>query len=117
MTTGRLMTTLSVLGLGFAVAGAAPVLAQNYTTAPPPPPAPPAATPTPGMPPSTTEQQGAMPTTPPSTQMQHPTPKRHMVMTHARQSATAQDAAVERLNEQSLQAARAGQTFTPGGGQ
>jgi hypothetical protein len=116
MTTGRLMTTLSVLGLGFAVAEAAPVLAQNYTAAPQPAP-PPAATPTPGMPPPTTEQQGTMPAAPPSTEMQHPTPKRHMVMTHARQSATAQDAAVERLNKQSLQAARAGQAFTPSGGQ
>jgi hypothetical protein len=54
------MTTLSVLGLGFAVAGAAPVLAQNYTAAPQPAP-PPAATPTPGMTPPTTEQQGTMP--------------------------------------------------------
>jgi hypothetical protein len=111
------MTTLSVLGLGFVVVGAAPVLAQNYTTAPQPAPPPPTATPTPGMTPPTTEQQGTMPAAPPSTEMQHPTPKRHMVMTHARQSATAQDAAVERLNEQSLQAARAGQTFTPSGGQ
>jgi hypothetical protein len=114
------MTTLSVLGLGFAVAGAAPVLAQNYTTAPPPPPAPPAATPTPGMPPPAAEQQGTKPGTPPSTEMEHPSyPTQHFAKrrTYGPQSATAQDAAVERLNEQSLQAAQHGQTFTPSGGQ
>jgi hypothetical protein len=118
MTTGRLTTTLSVLGLGFAVAGAGPVLAQNYTTAPQPAPTPPVATPTPGTPPPTTEQQGTMPTTPPSTEMQNQTyPTHHARRQYAPQSATAQNPAVERLNEQSLEAARHGQTFTPSGGQ
>ena len=34
MTTGRVMTTLSVLALGFAMAGAVPALAQNMTSPP-----------------------------------------------------------------------------------
>ena len=125
------MSTLSVLTLGFAVAGAAPAFAQN-TTAPQPPPTPPAAnnppSPTPGTtaapppPPAPTEQQGAAQTnqpSPPSTAM-HPThPTHHMAATHMRRrqqpSPTAQNEAVERLNEMSLQAAQKGQTFTPSG--
>jgi hypothetical protein len=64
MTTGRFMTTVSVLALGFAVAGAVPAVAQNTT---PPPaavntPSTDATSPKPGTnitPPATTEQQGA----------------------------------------------------------
>jgi hypothetical protein len=71
MTTGRLMTTLSVLALGFAVAGAVPALAQN-TTMPPAAanePSTGATSPTLGAnatPPAPTEQQGAA-------QSKHPT--------------------------------------------
>jgi hypothetical protein len=135
MTTGRLMTTLSVLALGFAVAGAVPALAQNTTTPQPQPtPQPPAATnppstnapsPTPGTnaaPPAPMEQQGAAQPTqppPPPTAMQHAHPMHHAAMTHMRRRAqpspTAQDAAVDRLNDMSLQAAQKGQTFTPSG--
>jgi hypothetical protein len=129
------MTTLSVLALGFAVAGAVPALAQNTTTPQPQPaPTPPAATnapstnapsPTPGtnaMPAAPTEQQGAAQPNqppPPSTAMHHAHPMHHMAMAHAgrrgQPSPTAQDAAVDRLNEMSLQAAQKGQTFTPTG--
>jgi hypothetical protein len=135
MTTGRLITTVSMLAVGLVVAGAVPALAQN-TPAPQPQPAPtpPAATnapstnapsPTPGtnaMPPAPTEQQGAAQPNqppPPSTAMHHAHPMHHMAMAHARRggqpSPTAQDAAVDRLNDMSLQAAQKGQTFTPSG--
>ena len=117
MTTERLMTTLSALALGFAVAGAVPAIAQN-TTAPQPAPTPPAAT-APSPTPATPPPAATMPATPPSTAMHQAHPTHHMAMTHVRrrtyQSPTAQNAEVDRLNEQSLQAAQHGQTFTPSG--
>lgn len=123
MTAREMMTSLGALVLGLAIAGAAPALAQ--TTAPgtattpgtsaPASPAPPAK-PTPQAAPAT---PGHM-----NMKMTHP----HMAARHHRHrrrlarrsmpsspNANAQDADVDRLNQESLQAAQQGKAYAPSG--
>ncbi len=144
MTPRRMMTSLSALALGFAMTAAVPALAQTNTqsTAPsgtsgaaPAPAAPAPAAPAPAAPANTgtsaatnsnttgkaaqsTTQKGQMQS------MTHKPKMTHHVATRERTARryassganpNAQDSEVDRLNQQSLQAAQQGRSFSPSG--
>jgi hypothetical protein len=120
MTAREMMTSLGALALGLAIAGAVPALAQNTTT--------PGATTTPGTtaPATPAPPAGAAPQAAPATpgHMTHPQmATRHRIfhrklgmhLPPSSANPNAQNAQVEQLNQQSLEAAHQGRTFTPGG--
>ena len=129
MMTGRVITTLGALALGFATTAAVPALAQNApsgTTQPSPPvAAPPAAPSQPSTSTATTNTAPSSHKAATSTQA-HPTHRmaertmHHPMRTHGgtgmgEANPNAQNAAVDQLNAQSLQAAQQGKSFTPPG--
>jgi hypothetical protein len=118
MTTGRMTTALGALALGLATVGAMPALAQTNTGGTNPPAAAPATPPAASPAPSTGSNQAAMPAhTHPMSHVAHATHHpMHNMKTASRGGSSnpnAQDAAVDQLNQQSLQAAQQGKSFTP----
>ena len=114
MTIGGVTTTLGALALGLATAAANPALAQNAPSTGTPPAAPAAKAPTSTTAPSS--KQAAMPAHHGTTHVAAGTT--HHPMHTTRMSAAnpnAQNAAVDQLNGESLQAAQQGKTFTPSG--
>jgi len=139
MTTGRITTALGAVALGLATAAAMPALAQtntggtnppSATTTPPATPAAPSAgtsTATGSTMPKTAMPKTAMPMGTHKQAATHPMTRTHMAsrgthhtMRHAmganESSPNAQDAAIDQLNQQSLQAAQQGKTFSPSSG-
>lgn len=140
MNTRRTLATVSAIAFGLALAGAMPAMAQNATTggtnaAPQTSatpgaatPAAPSATPMSNM--NRTGTTGAASGTSTMGTASKAAPTHHAThmarATHARtmqhhtamstQNPGAQDAAVARLNDMSLQAAQQGHSFTPSGG-
>jgi hypothetical protein len=119
MTAREMTTSLGALVLGLAIAGAVPALAQ--TTAPGA-----ATTPRTSAPASPAPQ--AAPATPGHMNMNMNMTHPHMAATHHRNrrrlarrsapnstNANAQDADVDRLNQESLQAAQQGKAYAPSG--
>ncbi len=111
---GRVTTTLGAPALGLAIAAAGPALAQNARSTGTPPAAPAAKAPA-----ATTApigKQAAMPVHHGTTHVAAGTT--HHPMHRTRMSAAnpnAQNAAVDQLNAEGLQAAQQGKTFTPSG--
>jgi len=139
MTTGRITTALGAVALGLATAAAVPALAQTNTGGTSQPSAttstPPATPAAPGTSTATGSTSGqskmAMPmgmtthankqaATHPMTRTHVATRGTHHMMRHAMgasaSSPNAQDAAIDQLNQQSLQAAQQGKTFSPSNG-
>lgn len=112
----RLTATLGALALGLAAFAAVPVMAQG-TAAPPPAQAPAASSGSTGNPMS----EGMIrPMHHPKTTPHSAQPMEHHASAHARRDhvtrASEGDAAVARLNAESLTAAQKGRAFMPGGG-
>jgi len=135
MTTGRITTALGAVALGLATAAAVPALAQTNTggtnqpsattTTPPATPAAPStgtSTATGSTAPKTAMPMGThkQAATHPMTRTHMATRGTHHMMHHAmganESSPNAQDAAIDQLNQQSLQAAQQGKTFSPSSG-
>jgi hypothetical protein len=141
MTTGRITTALGAVALGLATAAAVPALAQTNTggtnqpsattTTPPATPAAPstgtstatgstASKSKMAMPMGTTTHANKQAATHPMTRTHVATRGTHHMMHHAmganESGPNAQDAAIDQLNQQSLQAAQQGKTFSPSSG-
>jgi len=140
MTTGRITTALGAVALGLATAAAMPAFAQtntggtnqpSATTIPPATPAAPSAgtstatgstasQPKMAMPMGTSTHANKQAATHPMTRTHMATRGTHHGMRHAmgasESNPNAQDAAIDQLNQQSLQAAQQGKTFSPSSG-